>query len=382
MDDRQIDWFAENCCAVLTLVLKAHILLLTRPTPLQKCTGGFSICGIKMSTYNKPHLTFKDQLEQLKCRGLEVTDDIAAVNYLRRVGYYRLSGYLYPFRKQVHRPNNPSSPKREDGFVPETKFLDAVNLYIFDKKLRLLILDAIERIEVAIRVDIAYLLGAKNTFAQTVPDLLHGNFTKKINPKTGKTKYQDWLFKEEQLVNRSKEDFVQHYKNKYGLPLPIWVSIELWDFGLLSMFYHGMAVNDKDNIAIKYGISEWQVMESWLRCLNYIRNIVAHHSRLWNKNLIDQPKPPKQGEIPLFDHMVGKKNATSRVYVALCIIIHFMQYICPKSKWKDRLRALINQFPDTPFTKIGDMGFPEEWEQQMFYTKTNQSKNTQAAVTP
>lgn len=127
-------------------------------------------------------------------------------------------------------------------------------MYIFDKKLRLIVLDAVERIEVAVRVDVAYLLGEKDPFAYNNPLLLHGNFTKKINPETGITRYEEWLKKHGNLIKRSKEEFASHFRDKYGLPIPIWVAIELWDFRLLSTFYQGMTVRDKDVIAKKYSL--------------------------------------------------------------------------------------------------------------------------------
>lgn len=303
---------------------------------------------------------------------MEVTNDNAALEYLHRLGYYRLSGYWYPSRKLrplIERQAKNGRSQRTNNFMPKTKFQDIVSLYIFDKKLRLLILDAIERIEVAIRVDIAYLLGEKDPFAYMKPELLHGNFTKKIDPQKGKTKYQDWISKYESLVIKSKEDFVEHYKVKYGLPLPIWVAIELWDFGLLSFFYQGMAVKDKAQIAQRYNIPDWQIMESWLRSLNYVRNVVAHHGRLWNRNLIDQPKLPKSGEMPPFDPFIGNIHITSRIYVMLCISAHFMKNICPKSMWHMRVVELIHSFPKSDHVNIQDMGFPHEWEQQVFWKK-------------
>jgi abortive infection bacteriophage resistance protein len=324
----------------------------------------------KMSRYNKPYLTFQQQLELLKSRGLEVTNDITALEYLRRLGYYRLSGYWYPCRKLIplaEQQTKSLRPRRSDEFMPGARFQDTVALYVFDKKLRLLILDAIERIEVAFRVDIAYLLGEKDPFAYTNPDLLHGNFAKKIDPKTGKTRYQEWISKHDQLIKRSKEDFVEHYKTKYGLPLPIWVAIELWDFGLLSVFYQGMAVKDKAVLANKYNIPDWQIMESWLRTLNYVRNVVAHHSRLWNRNLIDQPKLAKSGAMPAFDIFIRNTHMTSRVYVVLCILAHYMKIICPRSTWQIRVMELIHSFPDSNYMNIQDMGFPAEWEQQVFW---------------
>ncbi|WP_051555212.1 Abi family protein [Legionella fairfieldensis] len=122
----------------------------------------------------------------MKSRGLEVTNDITALEYLRRLGYYRLSGYWYPCRKLIplaEQQTKSLKPRRPDEFMPGARFQDTVALYVFDKKLRLLILDAIERIEVAFRVDIAYLLGERDPFAYTNPDLLHGHFTKKLTPK-------------------------------------------------------------------------------------------------------------------------------------------------------------------------------------------------------
>lgn len=261
-----------------------------------------------MSTYNKPFLSFSQQLQVLKDRGLEVTDDAAALSCLERIGYYRLSAYWYSLRV-ASLNQDPATKKvfvhRLDDFLPGSSFQHALELYVFDKRLRLLVLDAIERIEVAVRVDVAYQLGAQDPFAHTNPSLLHGNFTKKIQVRTGKTRHQEWLEKYNQVLVRSKEDFVRHYKQKYGLPLPIWVSVELWEFGMLSTFYQGMSVVDKSVIAAKYGVPDWQVMESWLRSMNFVRNVAAHHSRLWNKNLVDQPKMPSAGDIPAFDPIIG-----------------------------------------------------------------------------
>jgi abortive infection bacteriophage resistance protein len=324
-----------------------------------------------MSIYNKPHLTFEQQLALLKSRGLEVTDEKAALEYLRRLGYYRLSGYLYPFRANLQTSQEKNlKDQTQDTFLPGAKFQDAVLLYVFDKKLRLLILDAIERIEVALRVDIAYLLGKEDPYAYANSNLLHGNFTIKTDTQTGKTKHQEWLTKLEQLVLRSKEKFVTHYKIKYGLPLPIWVAIELWDFGLLSTFYQGMRVNDKLNIAEKYAIPDWRIMENWLRCLNYARNITAHHSRLWNKNLIDRPKLPRPDEMVSFNPLLGNADVISRVYVVLCILAHFIGYISPRSSWQNRVIALIQSFPCAASISLKDMGFPEDWRQHSFWMGT------------
>lgn len=85
------------------------------------------------------------------------------------------------------------------------------------------------------RVDISHTLGGRDIFAHMIAVMLHGNFTKKRN-QLGQTAHQDWIAKYNKVLARSKEDFFKHYKKNYGLPLPILVSVELWDFGMLSTF--------------------------------------------------------------------------------------------------------------------------------------------------
>lgn len=316
-----------------------------------------------MSTYKKPHLSLQAQLDLLKSRGLEVSDDVAALSNLSRIGYYRLSGYLYPFRRISVAQNDIT---REDIFRVNSKFEHALKLYVFDKRLRLLILDAIERIEVGFRVDISHLLGSKDPFAHTKPEFLHGNFTKKTDKGLGKTGHQVWLEKYNQILARSKEEFFVHFKKKYGLPLPIWVSVELWDFGMLSVFYKGMNVIDKKIIATKYGLSgleieDFKILESWLRTLNFVRNVAAHHSRLWNKNIIDQPKLPISLGFREGGEFMSHEIHT-RIYGVLCILLHLMRVSSPNSSWPTRLRELIKDFPSIQFISLFDMGFPEGWE--------------------
>lgn len=105
----------------------------------------------------KLHLSYPVQIGLLRARKLAINDEPAALAALQRIGYYRLVGYWFPLRKPD--PNNGAA--RLDDFQDGATFELAVNLYDFDRALRLLVLDAIERIEVAIRVDVAYLLCAQ-----------------------------------------------------------------------------------------------------------------------------------------------------------------------------------------------------------------------------
>lgn len=138
-----------------------------------------------MSAYTKPWQSYEDQLDLLMARGLVVTDRAKALEYLQRIGYYRISGYWFPFRQRsgqlVLLDRNGRKPKRLnhvetialDAFKPGATFENAVHLYIFDKQLRLLAMDALERIEIALRVDISHTLGKLDRFAYQEPACFH-----------------------------------------------------------------------------------------------------------------------------------------------------------------------------------------------------------------
>lgn len=215
---------------------------------------------------------------------------------LERVGYYRLSGYWYPFRKSSIQADPVTGKLKlivDDNFRLGTTFHTVMDLYVFDKRLRLLFLDAIERVEVALRVDIALLIGKRHPWAHRDPNQVHGRFLK-IDPRTGKTEHEKWLEKLDHLFDRSREEFVKHFKRKYaGDTPPIWIAIELWDFGMLSVFLGGMKYADQVLLAAKYGLPRAELLTSTIRNMNNIRNICAHHSRLWNRSPADQICPNK-----------------------------------------------------------------------------------------
>lgn len=317
--------------------------------------------------YARPWMDFTAQLELLKSRGMTVSDERAALSYLERIGYYRLSAYWYPFRVWVMQQDPQSGQithRRTDQFMTDTRFVDSVNLYLFDKKLRLIVLDALERIEVALRVDIAYLLGERSTFAHLDVGELHPGFSGKVG-RDGKTIHQSWCERHAQLVARSREDFVKHYHEKHGPKLPIWVAIEVWEFGAMSQLFSMMKAQDQQRIAVKYGVSDWKVFQSWLRSLSYLRNLVAHHSRLWNRNVVEQPKLPNPSEVAWGDGFAGNNDLLAKPFLLLAICRHMVRRICPGTEWHLRLRTHLEAFPAQQVERprsITDMGTPPGWE--------------------
>ena len=248
-----------------------------------------------------------------------VSDVPKASRSLERIGYYRLSGYFYPFRKQRIEEKDEKGRKRIqvlDGFQDRTEFGKIIDLYIFDKRLRMLVLDALERIEVALRVDIAILLGARSPTAHREATQVHGNFTR--IPVGGQvSEHQKWLVRLDTVVQESKEEFMRHFRKTYLPPLPISVAIETWDFGLLSVFVSGMRWDHLGKLCAKYDIPRPDLMQSWIRLLNHVRNICAHHGRLWTKALVDHPRRPAYKEMPLHDHWAVNDHSSTRVYSAL-----------------------------------------------------------------
>jgi len=304
---------------------------------------------------DKPWKSFEDQLDLLKKRGLLVDNEPAALDYLQRIGYYRLSGYWYTFR-QLNENNGAGQNHRLDQFMANSHFKDAVDLYVFDKKLRLLALDALERIELAVRVDIAHMLGETNTYAHENPAMFHGNFAKKQNYQ-GQTQHQLWLGKYQGHVHRARrEPFVEHYMENYG-HLPVWVAVEIWDFGLLSKMYAGMQFKHREQIANRYGAKNSKDFAGWLRGLNFVRNVAAHHSRLWNINVLERANLPT-------DDGYWQAMNNARPFFYFCLMQRLMRVICPNSKWSDRFSVLLSEFPEVGCggVSLTDFGLTEDWQ--------------------
>lgn len=358
-------------------------MLLTRPVPLRFCVrAGFLFMGSSGNPriYTKPYKSIADQITLLEDRGMVITDRSAASACLQRIGYYRLSGYWYPFRKSRFAVNpvtgqqlvNPQTGKPQivvqDDFRAGTTLQHVMDLYVFDKRLRLLFLDAIERIEVSLRVDIALLIGARSPWAHRDPGLLHGHFARRINPRTGHTEFTKWLDRLDSTFARSKEEFVKHFKRKYrGEDLPIWIAIELWDFGMLSVFLNGMKIADQTQLAMKYHLPRPGLLTSWCRNINNVRNICAHHSRLWNRSPADQISPAKAGEITELDHMANDRAAQTRLYATAASLQFLLKTVHPNSSWADRLKKLCAGFPSSTAIHLAQAGFPSGWQNQSLW---------------
>lgn len=322
--------------------------------------------------YAKPWKTYDDQLALLRERGMAITDRKRAQHYLQCMGYYRLSGYWYAFRER-------EGGKVCDTFKPGSTFQNIVELYVFDQRLRTLVFEVLERIEVALRVDVSHTLGELDRFAHTRPELFDADFGQKVQ-KNGLTRHHQWINTHARLVSRSREEFVKHSRSKYGLPLAVWVACEIWDFGALSTLYSGMRVPEQRDIANRYGVASGRVFATWLRSMNYLRNVCAHYARLWNRNIIDQPSLESVETLPWLSHFENSPHAQARCYVLLCLCKHLMEVINPGATWPERLRQHLRSFPELSHVglSLSGMGAPTNWEDVWTSIQAADTKNPSA----
>ncbi len=316
-----------------------------------------------MEVFNKPPLTYEKQVELLLSRGLIVTDRKRAERHLANISYYRFSAYMLPYKKK-------ENGIIIDAFKEGTTWDDIYDLYVFDRKLRLLVFDAIERLEVAIRTQIIYQLSHK--YGSHWQDNAHiFNPPREVTLRDGKKITID-VYREiqshikEQLHSNRAEVFIQHYHNKYDTPEnpPSWMSVEIMYFNHLSKICTGLK-NRADIVGIaSYFALPPKTFCSWLHTMNYVRNICAHHSRLWNRDLNIVPE-----KLSFSKHLVWISNPDtskrSRNYYFFCMINYMLQVANPRSQFKTKLKELLEEYKNV--ISLDSMGFPQGWEEEKMW---------------
>ena len=313
-----------------------------------------------MTIFDKPAQTIAQHLDTLRQRGLAIPDEGRARHNLGNISYYRLSAYTRPFYQ----------PGQADHIIlVGTSFEDVLHLYVFDRELRLLLLDAIERLEVAMRAQLT------NTLAE------HHGPHGYLDATLFDTRYNHaWLI--DQLDNKAKarevETFLAHYRSKYtAAPAqpPIWMAVELLTFKEVSiLFAHLRQAKDTQRIEAHFDC-KFPLLKSWFRSLSDLRNVCAHHARVWNREFGSRPEMPKK--IPAHWPAVPETIATSahghsgqtlnprrRLYLQLVVIETLMQVVCPESRWAERLVRLLDRYPKV---SRPHMGFPLDWDKEAFW---------------
>jgi abortive infection bacteriophage resistance protein len=296
--------------------------------------------------YRKPPIDIPAQIKQLKERGLLFADETKAAHYLSNISYYRLRAYTYPF--QDNRTN-------QHPFIKKVSFEEIIDLYVFDRKLRLLVFDALEKVEIALRTKIIYhwALGHGSHWHEEAAIYRDPNrFIRDLNK----------LYEE---VDRSTETFIKHYKDTYTQPAnpASWMSLEVASLGLLSKLFSNLRKGpEKKAVTQAFGLSKPEILESWMHCFAHIRNICAHHGRLWNRRLTTMP------QIPTYTHFEFVQNTNlypNKIYASLCCISYVLNIISPGHTFNSRLLELINS---CPLADLKEMGFPHDWKSEKIWT--------------
>ena len=293
--------------------------------------------------YSKHYTTEQEQITLLRSRGLIIEDETKATSYLQNIGYYRLSGYMYPFLE---------IPKETHHYKPGTTFRQVMQLYRFDKKLRLLLFNEIEKVEIAIRRTIM------NVPAQMTGDIYW--LTNRIHFANQRTfnETQNTIDRE---YAKSTEEFIKHFKQTYNEPYPpSWILGELLTLGNVNMIYRNLKADKiRKRISQHFGLQP-VVLESWITSLTLMRNACCHHTRVWNRvsNII--PVEPRRIDRP----WVTLPTSPQRAYLTICIIKYFLNIISPNNSLTGKLRQLFATFP---MIDIRAMGFPEQWETESLW---------------
>jgi abortive infection bacteriophage resistance protein len=288
--------------------------------------------------FTKPPTDFDQQVDILIQRGMVVPDREQAKHYLQHLNYYRLSGYWLPFEAS-HNPHQ---------FKSGTRFEQITDLYVFDRELRLLVMDVMERVEVSVRTQWAYHLSQKyGPHAHLDSSLFkcQDRYLRTLGKLTGE-------------IGRSREIFIKHLIDTYDETTPpIWAIVEVISFGQLSQFYANLKLRqDRKRIANTYDLDE-KILVSFLHQINTVRNTCAHHSRLWNRKFTMQMAIPGNRPNGLRRNFNFDVAAAKKIYNPLVMLAYLMDKICPDHHFKSKLQNLLTQY----VIDESAMGFPGQW---------------------
>ena len=282
-------------------------------------------------------LTFEEQIDLLKKRGLLFSNETKARHLLENVSYFRLKSYMTPLMRN----------QGDCIFLPNVTFEAVYQLYKFDSKLRKLIASELEKIEISVRTQMAYIISQQSgafwfaNSANFVDEQKHNNLLQSIKDE----------------LKRCDDDNITQFNDEQNSMPPAWITMEITSFGTLSMLYKQLKPgHTKREVARYYGVSD-SVFESWLHSIVYVRNICAHHSRLWNRPLRVRPLYPKK----IAKSFISNTVRSNRIYYILSIIQYLLQIINPATSFSQKIKDLFVEFPEiNPVV----MGFPANWENE------------------
>ena len=293
-----------------------------------------------MTRYTKTYASPSQLVSLLRSRGLIIEDETRVKNYLKHIGYYRFSAYLYPLL---------TMPKETHIFKSGATFDNALDMYRFDRHLRLLMFNQIEKIEVAVRSAIVNITSRETGNPFWMTDLTCFYDAKQF-------------VKTQQLIDtelaKSREDFIEHFRTTYSEPYPpAWMLAEILPLGVLTKIYENIKSNQiRKKIAQEFSLTV-PVFMSWMTIVTVTRNNCCHHSRVWNRTFALRALTMRRMTRPWISDNVNQQ----KVYFSLCIIKYFLDIISPNNDMTSKLQSLLSDYPTID---TNAMGFPMDWKQE------------------
>jgi abortive infection bacteriophage resistance protein len=293
---------------------------------------------------NKPAYTIADQIALLKQRGMQFRHEAIAYHFLINISYYRLKGYWWD--QQTDLANH--------TFKPDTYFEDVINRYNFDRHLRLILFDAIERIEVALRTKMIYHMSIGYGGLWYQDEALFNDLDL----------HHKLLVDLQKEFGRSQEVFIKDHRNRLRNEEPdAWKILEVASMGTLSKIYKNLApqLPEKAQIASEMGLNIHSDLSSWLESITYVRNIIAHHSRLWSRNMVKRPKEKIINPKAAWLQLGIKPVQAQKAFLIISCMLYLCNEVTPGHQIKSKLIDLFNQNPTIPIYKLG---FLNGWNNQ------------------
>ena len=296
-----------------------------------------------MIPYAKKPQTNEDIAAILESRGLAFDKD-QLLAFLAKVGYYRLKGYLVPFRQLG-----------KVDFVEGADFAAVKAIYDFDASLRTVSGRGLAIVEVAVRAAITRYHLAWNPDHKDAANL----------PGLKEKAYEKLMAHIGDAVAKSKsEPFMRHLAVEHGIidyP-PLWTLMEVIPFGTLATYYQGLPSEVQEHVANSFNVIP-SVFVGFLTALRRTRNVCAHHARLWNRRFgsMISRKIGQSKEVAALNACFKADGSCGfdSVFDILSVTRHLVKVADPSSPWLDDVVSVVTGA--TPFVLTG-MGFPANWQ--------------------
>lgn len=290
--------------------------------------------------------SIQEQIKLLESREMQFRDISKAPHFLANISYYRLKGYWWEMQEDLE----------EHLFQEDVFFEDVIDLYNFDRHFRLILFNAIERIEIALRTKLIYHMSLAYG-AEWYLDETHFH---------SKQHFDEFVDKITKDINDSSEEFiVKHSVNHPDEEPESWKALEVITLNTLSKLYSNLKpqLPQKSKIANEFGLNSSKDFSSWLRTITFIRNLIAHHSRLWNRVMITSYSWPQSTRFPLLDYFPNDERR-KKIFPIMAALFYLNDIVSPGNSLKQELFDLLNQLPKTPTYR---MGFPPKWKEQPIF---------------